>query len=87
MSSVESITITMPQEMAAHLRAMVCEGEYGSESDIIREALNNWNRDRSEERDDFEALQAAIIAGRDSGAAIPAEQVFAELRARYTAEG
>jgi antitoxin ParD1/3/4 len=33
-----------------------------------------------------EALRTAIRAGLDSGPDIPADQVFAELRARYTAK-
>jgi antitoxin ParD1/3/4 len=36
------------------------------------------------ERRDLEALREAIRAGLESGPAIPAEEVFAALRARYT---
>ncbi|WP_435656254.1 hypothetical protein [Brucella pituitosa] len=36
------------------------------------------------ERRDLEALREAIRAGVESGPAIPAEVVFADLRARYT---
>lgn len=35
------------------------------------------------ERQDFKALRAAIKAVLDSGPGIAADQVFAELRARY----
>jgi antitoxin ParD1/3/4 len=35
-------------------------------------------------RRDLEALRDAIQAGLNSGPSIPAAEVFAELRARYT---
>jgi antitoxin ParD1/3/4 len=41
---------------------------------------------RDAERRDLEALRTAIRAGLDSGPYIPADQVFAELRARYAAK-
>ncbi len=41
---------------------------------------------RGEPLHDLEDLQAAIKAGLDSGPDLPADQVFAELRARYAAQ-
>ena len=52
----------------------------------MREALREWTRRRDVERQDLEALRAAIRAGLDSGPGLPADQVFAELRARYAAK-
>jgi antitoxin ParD1/3/4 len=82
----ERITITMPAEMAEILRQAVAGGEYASTSEVVREALRDWSRNRDAERRDLEALRTAIRAGLDSGPAIPADQVFAELRARYAAK-
>jgi antitoxin ParD1/3/4 len=82
----ERITITMPAEMAEILRQAVAGGEYASTSEVVREALRDWSRNRDAERRDLEALRRAIRAGLDSGSDIPAEQVFAELRARYAAK-
>jgi antitoxin ParD1/3/4 len=81
----ERITITMPAEMAEILRQAVAGGEYASTSEVVREALRDWSRNRDAERRDLEALRKAIRAGLDSGPDIPADQVFAELRARYAA--
>ena len=39
--------------------------------------------DQDAERRDLETLRAAIREGLNSGPGIPADQVFAELRARY----
>jgi antitoxin ParD1/3/4 len=77
------MTVTMPAEMAETLRRTVAGGEYASTSEVVREALREWTRSRDAERRDLEALRAAIRAGLDSGPGIPADQVFAELRARY----
>ena len=83
MSSAERMTITMPSDMAETLRQTVAGGEYASTSEVVREALRDWTRSRDAERRDLEALRDAIKAGLDSGPGIPADQVFAELRARY----
>lgn len=83
MPAVERMTVTMPAEMAETLRRTVAGGEYASTSEVVREALREWTRSRDAERRDLDALRAAIKAGLDSGPGIPADQVFAELRARY----
>ena len=86
MPAVERMTITMPAELAETLRQTVAGGEYASTSEVVREALREWTRRRDVERQDLEALRVAIRAGLDSGPALPADQVFAELRARYAAK-
>jgi antitoxin ParD1/3/4 len=83
MGAIERVTVTMPAEMAATLRSTVEAGEYASTSEIVREALRDWTRARDTERRDLEALREAIRTGLESGPGIPAEEVFAELRARY----
>ncbi|MFZ3484876.1 type II toxin-antitoxin system ParD family antitoxin [Sphingomonas sp. 3-13AW] len=83
MSAIERMTITMPAEMAATLRQTVAGGEYASTSEVVREALREWTRARDIERRDLVSLREAIQAGLNSGPGIPAEEVFAELRARY----
>ena len=82
MGAIERMTISMPAELAETLRQTVAGGEYASASEVVREALRDWTRNRDTERRELEALRAAIKAGLDSGPGIPADQVFAELRAR-----
>ena len=84
MPAVERMTIAMPAEMAETIRKTVAGGEYASTSEVVREAMREWTRNRDAERRSLEALQEAIRAGLDSGPGTPAAEVFAELRARYT---
>ncbi len=79
--SIERMTITLPAEMAATLRQTVAGGEYASTSEVVREALREWARNRDAERRDLQALREAIRTGDESGPSIPAGEVFAELRA------
>ena len=83
MSAVERMTITMPAELAETLRQTVAGGEYASTSEVVREAVREWARNRDAERRELDMLRSAIKAGLDSAPGIPADQVFAELRARY----
>ncbi len=80
MSEVESVMITMPAEMMATLRKSVADGEYASASEVVREALGVWARQRDAERRELEALREAVRVGDESGPSIPAAQVFAEMR-------
>jgi antitoxin ParD1/3/4 len=81
MSAIERLTITVPAEMAAVVRQAVANGSYASTSEVIREALRDWTRHQDSERRELEALREAVWVGQNSGAGIPAEEVYAELYA------
>jgi antitoxin ParD1/3/4 len=79
MSKLERITVTMPAEMAAKLRAAVEEGSYATSSEIVREAVRAWV-DKEERR---EAALSAFRAEIEKGLAGPfhdGETVMQELR-------
>lgn len=82
MSAIERLTVTMPVEMAARVRAIVETGDYASASEVVREALREWSRRRDAEQRDLEALRDAVRFGDTSGPGIPAETLFQELRDR-----
>jgi antitoxin ParD1/3/4 len=86
MAAIERMTITIPSEMAATVREAVAGGEYASTSEVIRDALRAWTRAHDEERRELALLRDAIRTGIESGPPIPAEEVFATLRARYAAK-
>lgn len=39
MRTTQQFSVTLPNEMAAHVRAKVASGEYASESEVIRDGL------------------------------------------------
>lgn len=80
MSSIERLTITMPSEMAATVRAAVDTGAYASTSEIVREALRDWTRRRAEDQRALAEIRAAVAEG-DNGEPVSAREVFAEMRA------
>lgn len=93
MGKLERITVTMPEEMAARLRAAVDSGAYATTSEIVREALRDWSDDQDRKEAAVERLRAMVEEAR-AGPSYPAEEVFAEIRAlvaeqaaKYRAEG
>jgi antitoxin ParD1/3/4 len=80
MSAIERLTITLPSQMAARLKSTVADGQYASTSEIVREALRDWTRERDAEQHDLQTLREAIRIGDESGPSISANEVFAELR-------
>lgn len=85
MGAIERLTITVPAEMAATLRETVEGGGYASTSEVIREAVRDWTKARDADRRELDELRALIREGMESGPSIPADQVFAELRAKIIA--
>ncbi|QYU70014.1 type II toxin-antitoxin system ParD family antitoxin [Leptolyngbya sp. 15MV] len=92
MSKLERITVTMPEEMAAKLRAAVEAGEYATTSEIVREALRDWS-DYQERRAERIERFKRMLDEAEAGPSYPAEEVFAEIRqlvadkaAKYRAE-
>jgi antitoxin ParD1/3/4 len=89
MSNIEKMSISLTSEMAAMVRASVATGDYASTSEVVRDALRLW-RDRQQSTGDamIEAIGVEKVRrlweeGLASGPAIPGNEVFAALRARY----
>jgi putative addiction module CopG family antidote len=57
MRSTQQFSVTLPNEMAAQVRAKVASGEYASESEVIREGLRALNA-RERAMDDWLRTQA-----------------------------
>ena len=79
--NAEKLSITLPAEMVRVIREKVASGAYGSNSEVIRDALRGWlERDRR-----LAALDTAIangIADAEAGRVQPVETVRKDLRAR-----
>ena len=85
MRSTQSLSITLPHEMAEMVRAKVTSGEYASESEVIRDGLRTLAaRDAALEkwlREEVVPTYDALVA--DPSKAVPADQVFARIRALH----
>ena len=67
MSTVEKLSIALTQEMAKEVRMAVKTGEYASSSEVIREALRDWQRKRAFQDQEIEELRSLWRDGVDSG--------------------
>jgi antitoxin ParD1/3/4 len=81
MSKLERITVTMPEEMVAKMRAAVETGEYATTSEIVREALRDWADEQAKRQAGLERLRALIAEG-EKGPFRDGEEFFDELEAR-----
>jgi antitoxin ParD1/3/4 len=87
MRNTHPLSITLPHDMAAMVKAKVASGEYATESEVIRDglralqardaAIEKWLRDEVAKSYDEYAADPSI--------GIPADEVMARLRASYRA--
>ena len=81
MSKLERITVTMPEAMAAKMRAAVESGKYATTSEIIREALRDWSDERDRRQATLEHVRSLIAEG-EKGPFRDGDEFFDELEAR-----
>lgn len=84
MGAIERITVAVPTEMADVLRKSVEDGQYASEGEIIRDALNDWARTHRSNEAEVERLRRLVREADESGPPIPAEEVWDEIDALIT---
>src|SRR5512135_3498997 len=92
-AKVQKLSIALPKEMVADIRNAVDSGRYATTSEVIRDAVRQW-REKPRElpervrvpktKEEFRKRLRDAIAALDRGEGIPAEDVFAELRARFS---
>jgi antitoxin ParD1/3/4 len=85
MPNVEKRSIALTPEMAAAVRAAVANGEYASSSEVVREALRDWQLRRSLHQKELEELQRLWQEGANSGPGNLAsiQAIKAEARRRF----
>jgi putative addiction module CopG family antidote len=88
MRSTRLLSITLPVEMAQMVKEKVASGDYASESEVIRDGLRALK-----ERDSAveawlrnEVLPTLKAHEADPSRAIPIEEVFDGMAARYRAQ-
>ncbi len=86
MPTVEKLSIALPSEMAATVRRAVEAGEYSSNSEVIRDALRDWNHKRNLREQSLANLRTKwreAIADNSEG--LDPDPVFENLESKYDA--
>jgi len=78
MPEVQKLSIALTGEQVAALKAAVETGEYATTSEIVREAIRDWQFKRELRQDDLRRLRQLWDQGKASGNATPAD--FDEAR-------
>jgi antitoxin ParD1/3/4 len=68
-SNIEKLSVALTSEQAGALRAAVDSGEYATTSEIIREAVRDWQAKRRLREDDVARLRQLWDEGKASGEA------------------
>ena len=87
MAKAEKMDVFLAPEIAALVKAAVESGEYTSISDVIADALLEWQVNRSGRELDVEELRRLCQEGIDSGPGrySSIEEIIAEARRRFEA--
>ncbi len=67
MSKVEKISVSLPKAMAATLKEVVATGAYASTSEIMREAVRDWQGKQEERTLVIEKYRKMVKDALDSG--------------------
>ena len=84
---MKTLTISLSPQQVARLQGAVKSGAYASNSEVVRDALRLWEEREERRQASLEVLRAEIRTGIESGPAIPADEVFARLEAKYSQSG
>ncbi|TMK51985.1 MAG: type II toxin-antitoxin system ParD family antitoxin [Alphaproteobacteria bacterium] len=87
MASVEKLSVALTNEQVSALKAAVDAGEYATTSEIVREAVRDWQLKRELRQEDIKRLRQMWDEGVASGSA--GKQNMKKLRkeARERLEG
>ena len=82
MPAVQKVSIALTGEQIGALRAAVETGEYATTSEIVREAIRDWQFKRELRQQDLKRLRELWDQGKASGAATPVDFDAARSEAR-----
>lgn len=83
MSKGEKISVALPSEMIAGVKAAIDAGQYATTSEVIRDALRDWGLKRRFETMELDDLRRLVNEGIESGPSVDAKQAFDRLRSKY----
>ncbi len=89
MADIQKISVALTGEQVAALRAAIEAGEYATTSEIVREALRDWQFKRALRQEDVRRLRKLWDEGKASGPAEPLdwEELRREARERLRQTG
>lgn len=82
MPNIEKLSIALTGEQVAAIRAAVNDGEYATTSEVIREAVRDWQMKRELRQEDIKRLRQLWDDGIASGSAGPIDMDALRLEAR-----
>ena len=84
MPSAEKISVTMTPEQLRAVRESVAAGEYASTSEVLRDAVRLWQRQRQEDAERLNLIRARIRHSLDDPRPdLSGEDVRARVRALH----
>jgi antitoxin ParD1/3/4 len=89
MTDIQRVSIALTGEQITALKAAVETGEYATTSEIVREAIRDWQTKRELRQQDIKRLQQLWDEGKASGPAKPfdIERTIAAAKARLEETG
>lgn len=69
MPEIQKISVALTSEQVSALKSAVDSGEYATNSEIVREALREWQRRRELRGEDLNRLRELWQQGKSSGQA------------------
>ena len=76
-------SVALGPHFEAFVKSQLASGRYNNVSEVIRDGLRLLEDLEKLREVKLQTLRAEIQKGVDSGAGLPADEVLAELRARY----
>lgn len=86
MASVEKLNVALTSQQVSELKAAVEAGEYATTSEIVREAVRDWQLKRELRQEDIKRLRQLWDAGVASGPAGDLDMSKLRLDARERLE-
>lgn len=83
MDNIEKLSITLTAEQAKAVRAAVKAGEFATTSEVIRDALRDWQLRRQMEGEQIAEYRRLWKEGIESGPAEDGHVVMKRLLKRY----
>ncbi|MGA2351439.1 MAG: type II toxin-antitoxin system ParD family antitoxin [Terracidiphilus sp.] len=82
MPDIQKVSVALTGEQLSALRAAVETGEYATTSEVVREAIRDWQFKRELRQEDLKHLRQLWDQGKASGTASPVNFETARREAR-----